>query len=263
MTPVFLKKVFKYTFVSLLALQYFGYFLTNTIAEFKNKYYNGTYVYFLQTGGIMEALKKDEVFEILKNRIVKLEYQPGTILNEVELSKEFNVSRTPIRNAFQQLTASELIIIVPRYGVQVSQIDFIKMKHLFELTRVLDPFATKLTVERITPERKKDLQEIYDRLLSYKIDVDYQKAIDDDEAFHQIIFDQCGNPWLQKQLIELHYHSERLWHYCEQYFDRIDIFTRTFGKIMEAIWEKDPDKAELYAREHIDDFVNKIKGALL
>lgn len=211
----------------------------------------------------MESLKKDEIFEILKNRIVKLEYQPGTILNEVELSKEFNVSRTPIRHAFQQLTSSELIVIVPRYGVQVSQIDFIKMKHLFELTRILDPFATKLTVGRITPERKKDLENIYQRLMNYNIDDDYQKAIDDDEAFHQIIFEQCGNPWLQKQLIELHYHSERLWHYCEQYFENLDIFTRTFGKILEAMDENSPEKAEFYAREHIDDFVNKIKGSLL
>lgn len=211
----------------------------------------------------MESLKKDEIFEILKNRIVKLEYQPGTILNEVELSKEFNVSRTPIRHAFQQLTSSELIVIVPRYGVQVSQIDFIKMKHLFELTRILDPFATKLAVGRITPERKKDLENIYQRLMNYNIDDDYQKAIDDDEAFHQIIFEQCGNPWLQKQLIELHYHSERLWHYCEQYFENLDIFTRTFGKILEAMDENSPEKAEFYAREHIDDFVNKIKGSLL
>ncbi len=211
----------------------------------------------------MELLKKDEVFEILKNRIVKLEYQPGEILNELEISKELNVSRTPVRNAFEQLKATDLLVVVPRYGAQVSQIDFLKMKHLFELTRVLDPFATRLTVERITEEKKAELKKIYERLLSYNIDVDYQKAIDDDEMFHEIIFDQCGNPWLQKHLKELHYHSERLWHYCEKYFDSMDIFTNTFGEIIKAIDEKDPDRAEKYAREHIDDFVRKIKGALL
>lgn len=208
-------------------------------------------------------MKKDEVFEILKNRIVKLEYKPGEILNELEISKELNVSRTPIRNAFQQLMTEELLVVVPRYGTQVSQIDFLKMKHLFELTRVLDPFATRLTVERITEEKKKELKEIYERLLSYDIKVDYQKAIDDDENFHDIIFDQCGNPWLQKYLKGLHYHSERLWHYCEKYFDSMDIFTYTFGKILEAIDNKDPESAEKYARQHIDDFVSKIKTALL
>lgn len=211
----------------------------------------------------MEQLKKDEVFETLKNRIVKLEYQPGEILNELEISKELKVSRTPVRNAFEKLKASELLIVVPRYGAQVSQIDFLKMKHLFELTRVLDPFATRLAVERISEERKRELKMLYNRLSSYDIGVDYHKAIDDDESFHEIIFDQCGNPWLQKHLKELHYHSERLWHYCEKYFDSMDIFTDTFGKIIKAIDENDPDSAEMYAREHIDDFVQKIKGALL
>ncbi|MDO4712028.1 MAG: GntR family transcriptional regulator [Peptostreptococcaceae bacterium] len=208
-------------------------------------------------------MKKDEVFDILKNRIVKLEYKPGEILNEVEISKELNVSRTPVRNAFQQLMTAELLIVVPRYGAQVSQIDFLKMKHLFELTRVLDPFATRLAVERITEDKKKELKEIYDRLLSYDIKVDYQRAIDDDENFHEIIFDQCGNPWLQRHLKELHYHSERLWHYCEKYFDSMDIFTYTFGKILDAIDNRDPESAERYARDHIDDFVSKIKEALL
>ncbi len=211
----------------------------------------------------MESLKRDEVFEILKNRIIKLEYQPGDILNEPEIAKELNVSRTPVRNAFQQLTNLELLTVVPRYGAQVSQIDFLKMKHLFELTRVLDPFATRLAAARITEKKKQELKEIHSRLLSYSIDDDYQRAIDDDERFHEIIFDQCGNPWLQRQLKELHCHSERLWHYCEKYFDSMDIFTYTFGKIIEAIDEKDLDKAEKYAREHIDDFVYKIKEALL
>lgn len=211
----------------------------------------------------MEVLKKDEVFEILKNRIVKLHYQPGEILNEIDLSKELNVSRTPIRNAFQHLVASELISIVPRYGVQVSQIDFIKMKSLFELTRVLDPFATRLAVERITPEKLNELKEIHQKLLSFQIDMDFQKAIDEDEKFHEIIFDQCQNPWLQKKLKDLHYHSERLWHYCEKYFDSMDIFTFTFGKIIQAMEEKNLDDAEKYARQHIDDFVAKIKDTLL
>ncbi|MGL5439546.1 MAG: GntR family transcriptional regulator [Filifactoraceae bacterium] len=211
----------------------------------------------------MDQLKKDEVFEILKNRIVKLEYKAGMILNEVDLAEELNVSRTPIRSAFQKLVSANLISIVPRYGVQVSQIDFIKMKSLFELTRVLDPFATRLAAERISPDKLQELKSVHQKLLSYKIGTDYQKAIDEDENFHEIILSQCGNPWINQHLKELHYHTERLWHYCESYFNDMSIFTYTIGKIIEAIEEKDLDKAEKYAREHIDDFTQKIKEALL
>jgi len=48
---------------------------------------------------------KEDIFNVLKDRIVTLEYEPGKILNEIELSEEFGVSRTPIRAVFQQLEA--------------------------------------------------------------------------------------------------------------------------------------------------------------
>ena len=142
-------------------------------------------------------------------------------------------------------------------------IDFKQMKHVFELTRELDPFATRLAVERISEENIKKLEEIVVRLGEYELKNDYQNAIIEDEQFHKIILSSCGNPWLQDILTSLHYHTERLWHYCEQFFDDMELFTRTLGRVVEAIKEKDLDKAEKYAREHIDEFVLKIKKEML
>ncbi len=208
-------------------------------------------------------LDTDTIYEILKKRIIHLEYEPSQVLNEVDVAEEFNTSRTPIRRVFQQLHSDKLLNIVPRFGAQVAAIDFKQMKYIFEVTRELDPFAARLAVERINDTNLLELEEIISRLKSYDIEKDYQNAINDDERFHKIIFSSCGNPWLQDILKSLHYHTERLWHYCEQYFDSMDLFTHTLGKILEAIKEKDTEKAEKYAREHIDEFVLKIKNDLL
>ncbi|NLY85829.1 MAG: GntR family transcriptional regulator [Tissierellia bacterium] len=208
-------------------------------------------------------LETEEIYEILKRRIVNLEYEPGLVLNEVDIADEFNISRTPVRKIFHQLHNDKLLNIIPRFGAQVPAIDFKQMKHVFELTRVLDPFATRLAVERISEENIKKLDEIIERLGEYEANNDYQNAIIEDEKFHRIILMSCGNPWLQEILISLHYHTERLWHYCEQYFDDMELFTRTLGKVVEAIKEKNVEKAEKYAREHIDEFVLKIKKEML
>lgn len=208
-------------------------------------------------------LDTDTIYEILKKRIIHLEYEPSQVLNEVDVAEEFNTSRTPIRRVFQQLHSDKLLNIVPRFGAQVAAIDFKQMKYIFEVTRELDPFAARLAVERINDTNLLELEEIISRLKSYDIEKDYQNAINDDERFHKIIFSSCGNPWVQDILKSLHYHTERLWHYCEQYFDSMDLFTHTLGKILEAIKEKDTEKAEKYAREHIDEFVLKIKNDLL
>lgn len=208
-------------------------------------------------------LDTDEIYEILKERIIQLEYEPGLVLNESDIADEFNTSRTPVRSAFKRLQRDKLLNIVPRFGAQVTPIDFKQMKHVFEITRVLDSFAARLAAERISDEEIKKLEEIISRLKSYDISKDYQKAIDDDELFHQTIFSSCGNPWLQEILTSLHYHTERLWHYCESYFDNIELFSHGLGKILEAIKDRDFDNVEKYAREHIDEFVLKIKKEML
>ena len=210
-----------------------------------------------------KKLKSEEIYEIMKQRIIKLEYEPGEVLNEVELAEEFNISRTPIRKVFQKLNNDKLLNIVPRFGVQVAPIDFRDMKYIFEITRKLDPFAAKLAVERISEANIEKLEDIVKRLKSYEIEKDYQNAINDDEKFHNIISSSCENPWLQDMLLSMHNHTERLWHYCEQYFDDLDLFTDTLEKILEGIKEKDLNKVEKYSEAHIDEFVLKIKKELL
>lgn len=210
-----------------------------------------------------EKLDTESIYEILKRRIITLEYDPGTILNEVDLAEEFNISRTPIRKVFQLLQNDKLLNIVPRVGAQVIPMDFKEMTYVFEVTKELDPFATKLATERISDENVAELKEIIERLKAYDIEKDYPNAIKDDERFHRIIFNSCGNPWLQDILTSLHYQTERLWHYSEQYFDSMDLFIDSLEKVLEAILEKDTVKAEKYARLHIEEFVIKIKEELL
>lgn len=208
-------------------------------------------------------LNTEDIYNLIRKKIVHLEYCPGDLLNEVDLAEEFNISRTPIRKVFQLLQNDKLINLIPRLGAQVSPIDFRQMKHVFEVTRELEPFATKLAVERISEDSIKELEEIIERIKNYTIDKDYQNAINDDERFHNIIFTSCGNPWLEDILSSLHFHTERLWHYCEQYFDDMNLFSETLEKVLEGIKEKDAEKAAKYSRLHIDEFVMKIKKDLL
>lgn len=207
-------------------------------------------------------MKKVDIYEELKKRIVKNEYKPGQVLNEIEISKEFNISRTPVRNAFQRLEMDLLLNIVPRYGVQVAFIDFTNMRTLFELTKVLDPMATRQAVNKINKKDLQRLKEVTAELENLTEVDDYQQAINLDEEFHSIIINACGNPWLSSTLKSLHLHTERLWHFCNEYFTDMNIFVRTFKKIIEAIEIGDEDMAERYAREHIDDFVSKVKDAI-
>ena len=210
-----------------------------------------------------KKLATNEIYNILKNRIIKIEYEPGIILNEVDIGNEFQISRTPIREIFQKLSNDKLLKIIPRYGAQVAHIDFKYMKSVFELTRDLDSLATKLCIDNISQKEIEKLEAIMEKLHNYNIQKDYQEAILEDEKFHQIILKNSGNICLEEILSNLHVHTERLWHYCEEHINNMEIFTETLGKILDAIKEKDKEKAEIYTREHIDYFVEKVKKEML
>lgn len=206
--------------------------------------------------------RKSEIYNDLKRRIIEFQYKPGAILNELDLSEEFGVSRSPIRTVLQELERDKLIAIVPRYGAQVAPIDFRNVKDLFEVTKQLDTFATKLAVKNISPGQLKELKEIIATLDGFKTIEDYQEAIILDERFHQIIFQAADNKWLVDTVKDLHIHTERLWHYCKDYFRDMSIFTRTFKKIVEAMEAQDEAAAYGHASDHIDDFLTQIKHSL-
>ncbi len=210
-----------------------------------------------------EEIKSDRLYEILKKRIVQLEYSPGQVLNEADIANEFGVSRTPVRKAFEQLKTVNLMDIIPRYGAQVAPIDFKYMKSLFEVNRELEGFAASLAADRMTEENIRVLEGIIERIKNYDIETEYRKMIIEDALFHETIFESCGNPCLVEILYYLHMHTDRLWFYVQKDINDDSLFLDTMPQIVEALKARDKDKAAIEAKRHIDVFVERIKQELL
>ena len=66
---------------------------------------------------------KEVIYTEVKNRILNLEYKPGQMISETEISEMLNVSRTPVREVFIRLSYEKLINIYPQKGTFVSLID--------------------------------------------------------------------------------------------------------------------------------------------
>jgi DNA-binding GntR family transcriptional regulator len=203
------------------------------------------------------------VYEILKNRIISLEYSPGQILNEADIASEFDLSRTPVRKIFEQLKNKKLLNIIPRYGAQVAPIDFRYMKSVFEVVREMEGYAIRLAVERISDGKIAELEDIVERINQYNIKTDYKQIIMDDERFHEIIIQSSENPCLVEILLDLHMHTERLWFYSQQDLTSLSLFYETLSDIVASLKARDAARAEASAKKHIDDFVALIKQELL
>ena len=96
------------------------------------------------------GLKKQTVYDRIKQMIMDNELPAGMPLVERTLSNELNVSRTPIREALRKLSNEGMVEIKEGKGVYVAELHFEDVIEIFELRESLECLATKLCVQRRT-----------------------------------------------------------------------------------------------------------------
>ena len=82
---------------------------------------------------------KEKAYEIIRNRIIICEYQPGSIVDEKAISTELQMSRTPVREALNKLAEEGLLNIMPRRAIVVSQISIKDIMDLYDIRIKLEP----------------------------------------------------------------------------------------------------------------------------
>lgn len=86
-----------------------------------------------------------QIFAVIKDRIIRWEYPPGHRFTEQELCEEFEVSRSPIREALRMLVENGLVDKVPHHGYHVKQPDRKEIEELYDVRLALETFI----VERV------------------------------------------------------------------------------------------------------------------
>ena len=86
----------------------------------------------------------------LENAIVDGRYPPGSRLDPESLAREFDCSRTPIREALQQLEASGLVQVLPKRGTYVSEWSAGELAERFEVMAEVEAMCARLAARRIT-----------------------------------------------------------------------------------------------------------------
>src|SRR3984885_14827848 len=94
----------------------------------------------------------DRAYRLVEELIVTLALPPETILSEQSLAARLRIGRTPIREALQRLARDGLVVILPRRGILVSQINLKTQMRLLEVRRELERLMAKGAAERATPE---------------------------------------------------------------------------------------------------------------
>lgn len=73
-----------------------------------------------------------KVYEVLRQKILRLELKPGADLDEASIVKMLKVSRTPVREALIRLSAEDLVVLLPNRGARVAPMDLERVREFFE-----------------------------------------------------------------------------------------------------------------------------------
>jgi DNA-binding GntR family transcriptional regulator len=144
--------------------------------------------------------KQQQVYEVLRERILGGVYGPGFRLVIDQIAVEFAVSALPVREAIRRLEAEGLIVYRANAGAQVAPAEPELFEETMAVLAVLEGYATAEAAPLITAGDLAALQQRTDDMVTAMEGMDSLTFGRHNRAFHQVIYDRCPNPTLVAML---------------------------------------------------------------
>lgn len=159
----------------------------------------------------MKGTLADQAYERIKKGILKGEFPEGEFLSEAEITKRFDLGRTPFREACNRLHNEQLLEVLPRRGYFVPELSFRAVRDLLETRLVLEGVAAELAATRSEPAESKRLEELYQKVLAAaKSRAQIDALVESNREFHLEIARLAHNRELESLLRGVLERSTRL-----------------------------------------------------
>lgn len=193
---------------------------------------------------------REYVIRVLRHNIINMNLNPGQSISENEIADILGVSRTPVREAFIELSKDSMVEIYPQKGTYISLIDMDMVEESRFVRYVLEKAIVAIACDMLSKDDLFALEENL-QLQSYCVArKDFRRLLQLDNSFHEMIFKACN--------------KERTYNFMQNMmfnFDRVRILNlaemdaqRTVNdhqNILQSIKEKNKEKAQQYMEEHL------------
>lgn len=211
----------------------------------------------------MELVRVDtqRAYELIRDRITTLELPPGAPINEQRLAEELDMGLAPVREALKLLAHDDLVIVTPRHGLYVADVDVPDLGQISEMRLSLESLCARLAAQRATPDDLVVLEALRQEQATIPPE-DSQRLFDFDHRFHQAIARAAHNKYLARTLDHFFGLSQRLWNLALPHIEFLPAAVEKHLDLLEAIRAGDADRAEQIMRSHVQDFYDKVREVL-
>ncbi len=198
---------------------------------------------------------KDELLTSLRRRILTLDLEPGQSLDEVTISREYALSRTPVRDVLRQLAGEGYLTIAENRGAFVASMSYKALRDFFRTAPPIYSSIAALAAENWKPNQLTDLKETQ---------AAFRKAVEHGQAdemaftnnrFHLIMGEMADNQYLEPSLRRLLIDHARIGQTFYRPKDaamdeRLATACRQHDQFIEAIESHDVETAKQLAFDH-------------
>lgn len=195
----------------------------------------------------------DRAYELIKERIVSLELDPGLAIDEIALARRLGMPPAPVNQAVARLIGENWLERVED-GVKVTEGTMTDiLRQLFEVRSVLEGLCARLAVERASEAQIAALQAMMPELEDAARRADPQAWIQLDQRFHEIINAAAGNLFLEETLARLYTLDMRIFYTILNRLTDLPRVVEGQRAIVNALRARDAREAERALTGHILD----------
>ncbi len=210
------------------------------------------------------AIKKNNassnsVYIGLKDDILSLRLAPGSSISETDIASKFNVSRTPVRDAFKALSNEGLLEVKPHIGTFVSLMDINQISDVLYIRKVVELSILKdLTISLTEADELKLKFNLNEQKLFLQGAAENENSVNDfikyDNNFHKLIFSIAGKENIWNMVLGINHHYERFRSLLNlQGESNIQRLYEEHCMIFDALTNKDTEALKTIFSKHIYD----------
>jgi len=193
------------------------------------------------------------IYNNLKEAIMNNELKANQRINERELSKAFQVSRTPVREAVLMLAAEGFVKIDSYRRAIVKEVTFEELSEIIQVMGALDGLAMELVIGNLSPEEIKKLEDITRKMKKYYETNSVEKFMQLNVSFHNKLWSNVPNKYLREMLYLARDHKERYTYarlYAYKKLGSMEKSMKQHEEILDAIKAKDKSKLKSLMVRH-------------
>ena len=195
---------------------------------------------------------REKVYKKIRDDITYGKLSPGERLTEKDLTEEFHISRSPIREALRQLESEGLITFESYKGITVSKLSVKQVEEIYNLRWVLESYSASLSAERATKNHVANLRKIHEKLTIAGKAFDLIGWIELNTLFHNSLNQNCGNTNLVQILDILKRRIHRYQLMAVRVPEHLNQFIEHHEGILKACEKNDGRMAEKYMKIHVE-----------